>query len=119
MEVVGGRAVARVVPAEGDDRCAPSVDRLFESSAKAFGEELLAVVLTGMGDDGSRGVVAVKEGGGHVIAESEQTAVIHGMPQQAIRTGVVDQVLSLHEIAAAIQAGVGSRTPVRIRREAR
>jgi two-component system chemotaxis response regulator CheB len=119
MAVAGGRALTRVVPAEDRDRCAPSVDRLFESSAKAFGDELLAVVLTGMGDDGRRGVVAVKESGGHVIAEAEQTAVIHGMPQQAIRTGSVDQVLSLHEIAVAIQAGVGFETPPRMRREIR
>jgi two-component system chemotaxis response regulator CheB len=119
IEVVGGRARARVLPAEDHDRCAPSVDRLFESSAKAFGDELLAVVLTGMGDDGRRGVVAVKEAGGHVIAESEQSAVIHGMPLQAIRTGAVDQVLSLHEIAAAIQTGVGSGAQAGIRRETR
>ena len=119
VEVVGRRAVARVRPAEDRDRCTPSVDRLFESSAKAFGEELLAVVLTGMGDDGRRGVIAVKECGGHVIAESEQTAVIHGMPQQAIRTGAVDQVLSLHEMAAAIQTGVGFGVQAGIRRETR
>jgi len=119
VEVVGRRAVARVLPAEGRDRCSPSVDRLFESSAKAFGEELLAVVLTGMGDDGRRGVIAVKECGGYVIAESEQTAVIHGMPQQAIRTGAVDQVLPLHEMAAAIQTGVGSGVRVGMRRETR
>jgi two-component system chemotaxis response regulator CheB len=61
-----------------------------------------------MGDDGRRGVAAIKDGGGNVIAESENTAVIFGMPQQAIRTGAVDRVLSLGEIATAIQLGVGS-----------
>jgi two-component system chemotaxis response regulator CheB len=59
-----------------------------------------------MGDDGRRGVSAVKSCGGSVIAESEQTAVIFGMPQQAIRTGSVDSVLPLGEIATAIQRGV-------------
>jgi len=106
VELVGERAVARVIPAGGLDRCSPSVDRLFETCAKAFAEELLAVVLTGMGDDGRRGVVAVKASGGHVIAESEQTAVIHGMPQQAIRTGAVDRVLPVHEMAEVIQTGL-------------
>jgi two-component system chemotaxis response regulator CheB len=106
IEVVNGRALARVIASEASDKYAPSVDRLFESCAKAFGPDLLAVVLTGMGDDGRRGVLAVKENGGRVIAESEQSAVIHGMPQQAIRTGVVDQVLPLSEMAAAIQYGV-------------
>jgi two-component system chemotaxis response regulator CheB len=95
-----------VVASEPSDRYAPSVDRLFESSAKAFGPDLLAVVLTGMGDDGSRGVLAVKANGGKVIAESEQSAVIHGMPQQAIRSGAVDRVLSLSEMASAIRYGL-------------
>ena len=79
---------------------------MFDSAAKHFGEDVLAVVLTGMGDDGRRGVRAVHEAGGAVIAESEETAVIFGMPQQAIRTGAVDAVLPLREIAPAIQAGL-------------
>jgi two-component system chemotaxis response regulator CheB len=107
VERVGGRAVARVSPGGTGDRYAPSIDRLFASCAKAFGPELLAVVLTGMGDDGRLGVLAVKENGGHVIAESERSAVIHGMPQQAIRTGAVDRVLPLCEMASAIRTGVG------------
>ena len=88
------------------DKYVPSVDRLFESAAKHFGAELLAVVLTGMGDDGRKGVLAVKGCGGSVVAESESTAVIFGMPQQAIRTGAVDAVLPLGEVATAIQRGV-------------
>ena len=65
------------------------------------------VLLTGMGDDGRRGVRAVKDCGGSVIAESESSAVIFGMPQQAIRTGAVDLVLPLSDVATAIQRGVG------------
>ena len=72
-----------------------------------MGAETIGVVLTGMGDDGRSGVYAVKEQGGHVIAESEETAVIFGMPQRAIRTGMVDVVLPLSEIASAIQSGIG------------
>ena len=106
VEAVGGRVRTRVSPAGAADRFVPSVDRLFESAAKAYGSDLLGVVLTGMGDDGRRGVTAVKSGGGWVIAESERTAVIHGMPGQAIRTGAVDRVLPLPEIAAAIRSGV-------------
>jgi len=89
------------------DKYAPSVDRLFESAAKHYGQDVVAVVLTGMGDDGRRGVQAVKKAGGLVIAESRETAVIFGMPQQAIRTGVVDKVLPLGDIAASIQSGLG------------
>ena len=105
LESAGGRVVTRIAPRRASDKYAPSVDRLFESCAKHFGADLLAVVLTGMGDDGRRGVLAVKASGGRVIAESEQSAVIFGMPKQAIRTGAVDQVVPLGEIAAAIQDG--------------
>jgi len=61
-----------------------------------------------MGDDGRRGAQAIRASGGRVIAESEQTAVIFGMPQQVIRSGAADLVLPLDEIARAIQRGVGS-----------
>ncbi len=103
-----GRVVTRVVSRKPGDRYAPSIDRLFESAAKHFGSALLAIVLTGMGDDGRRGVASVSEYGGSVVAESADTAVIFGMPQQAIRTGAVDAVLPLPEIASAIWMGVGS-----------
>jgi two-component system chemotaxis response regulator CheB len=106
LESVRGRITTRLSPSRPGDKYVPSVDRLFESAAKHYGTDLLAVVLTGMGDDGRKGVSAVKECGGSVIAESESTAVIFGMPQQAIRTGAVDAVLPLGEIATAIQRGV-------------
>jgi two-component system chemotaxis response regulator CheB len=108
FELAGGRLLTRLVPGTPGDKYAPSVDRLFASAAKHFGgPDLLAVVLTGMGDDGRLGVRQVKEAGGNVIVESEDTAVIYGMPQQAIRAGAVDAVLPLQAIASAIQAGFG------------
>lgn len=100
--------VVRIQPRSPTDKYAPSVDRMFSSAAKHFGPDLVAVVLTGMGDDGRRGAQAVKECGGTVIAESEQTAVIFGMPRQVIRSGVADAVLQLDEIAAVIQEGLGA-----------
>ena len=106
LESVGSTTRTRVVPGRSGDKYTPSVNRLFESAAKHYGADVLAVVLTGMGDDGARGVCAVKECGGRVIAESEQSAVVFGMPQQAIRTGVVDRVLPLDRIARAIGHGV-------------
>jgi two-component system chemotaxis response regulator CheB len=105
IESVAGRLVTRVV-ANGGERYTPSVDRLFESAAKAYGAELVGVVLTGMGDDGRRGAQAIRASGGRVIAESEETAVIFGMPQQVIRSGAADLVLPVDEIARAIQRGV-------------
>jgi len=102
-----GKVTTRVVAKDGADKYSPSIDRLFESAAEHYGRDLVAVVLTGMGDDGRRGVRKVSSSGGLVIAESEETAVIFGMPQQAIRTGMVDMVLPLGDIAASIQSGVG------------
>ena len=77
----------------------PSVDVLFESVAHAFGPRAVAVVLTGAGSDGSRGVVAVHESGGLVIAQDPATSQTVGMPRAAIATGVVDHVLPLPQIA--------------------
>ena len=101
-----GQVVVRLLDGSRDDKYVPSVDHLFTSAAKCYGDELLAVVLTGMGDDGRKGVRAVNASGGQTIAESEETAVIFGMPMQAIRTGVVDSVLALEDIGPAIQSGV-------------
>jgi len=98
------RIVVRVTPRAQQDRYAPSVDRLFRSAAKVCGPDLLALVLTGMGDDGREGVQAVKRAGGRVIAESEDTAVVFGMPKQAIRTGVVDAVLPLDAIGPMLRS---------------
>jgi two-component system chemotaxis response regulator CheB len=106
LEGRAGRVVARVRPGSREDKYVPSVDQLFQSASKCYGESLLAVVLTGMGDDGRRGVRAVDASGGRVIAESEESAVIFGMPLQAIRTGAVDAVLPLADIGPAIQSGI-------------
>jgi two-component system chemotaxis response regulator CheB len=94
--------LTRISKSSAGERNAPSVDRLFESAAKHWGAELTAVVLTGMGYDGSRGVRAVRAAGGRVIAESEETAVIYGMPKRAIETGCVDRVVPLREIASEL-----------------
>jgi two-component system chemotaxis response regulator CheB len=105
LETRRGQIVTRVTESAPGEKYTPSVDRLFQSASKQCGSDLLGVVLTGMGDDGRRGVMAIKECGGHVIAESEESAVIFGMPQQAIRSGAVDSVLPLGEIPIAIQSG--------------
>jgi two-component system chemotaxis response regulator CheB len=105
FEARAGGVVARVTPRDAGERHAPSVDRMFVSAAKHWGSDLLAVVLTGMGDDGARGAAAVKRAGGNVIVESAETAVIFGMPQQAIRAGAVDAVVPLHGMAQLIQSG--------------
>jgi two-component system chemotaxis response regulator CheB len=91
------------------DKYVPSADRMMASAAEACGPAVLGVVLTGMGNDGVEGVAAIKKRNGQVLAESEESAVIFGMPQEAIRTGMVDKVLPLgrmaEEIAARCRAG--------------
>ena len=100
-----------VLERPGDDLYVPSVDRLLETSARVLGQRLTAVILTGMGRDGARGVREVRARGGRVIAESRETAAIWGMPREAAATGCVDEVLPLPQIAVRLirVAGGGGR----------
>ena len=107
LEAVDSRVLTRLCPDASSARYVPSVDRLFASAAKNVGANVLAIVLTGMGDDGKAGARQVKEAGGRVVAESEETAVIYGMPKQVINAGLADRVLPLNEIPAAIHRGIG------------
>jgi two-component system chemotaxis response regulator CheB len=94
----GQGLVVKVVRPDANDRYLPSVDRLFASAAGVAGSKLIAAVLTGMGDDGAKGVLAVKNAGGVILAESPETAVIYGMPGAAVRTGAVDHHLPLRTL---------------------
>ncbi len=84
------------------DMYVPSADRMMVSVAEACGPAALGVVLTGMGKDGTEGVLAIKKEKGLCLAESEESAVVFGMPQEAIRTGTIDKVLPLGEMAREI-----------------
>jgi two-component system chemotaxis response regulator CheB len=106
---VDGRVFARLEPPLPTDRRVPSVDRLLVSAAESYGSRLLALVLTGMGDDGSRGIRAARAAGGLTIAEAEESCVVFGMPREAIRTGAVQRVVPLSGIGAAIAREVACR----------
>jgi two-component system chemotaxis response regulator CheB len=88
----------------------PCADLTLESVVAYCNANAVAVILTGMGNDGSKGVQAVRAAGGHVIAQDESTAVIFGMPQEAIKTGAVDQVLPIDGIYSAVEKRVMSHT---------
>jgi two-component system, chemotaxis family, protein-glutamate methylesterase/glutaminase len=81
----------------------PCADVALETVAAYARPLTVGVVLTGMGNDAAKGVLAVKAAGGYVIAQDEATSVIFGMPAEAIKTGVVDEVLGLDDISAAIE----------------
>jgi two-component system chemotaxis response regulator CheB len=80
----------------------PSADLLFESVAASYQDRAIAVVLTGTGNDGGMGVEAVKKMQGTVIVQDQDSADFFGMPETAIKTGVVDFILPLTEIASAL-----------------
>jgi two-component system, chemotaxis family, protein-glutamate methylesterase/glutaminase len=82
----------------------PSVDVLFRSGARYAGANALGVILTGMGDDGARGLLEMKEAGAATIAQDEKTCVVFGMPNEAIRRGAADRVLPLPSVPGAILA---------------
>jgi two-component system chemotaxis response regulator CheB len=86
-------------PASDQDRYVPSADALFASVAKAAGPRAIGVVLTGMGDDGARGAKAIVDAGGVVVAESEETAVVYGMPGAVIRAKLAKKSMPLLELA--------------------
>lgn len=81
----------------------PCADVTLETAAAFAGPMTTGVILTGMGNDGTRGAPAVKAAGGHVIAQDEATSVIFGMPAEAIKAGAVDQVLPLENIYTAVE----------------
>ncbi|KYH32700.1 protein-glutamate methylesterase/protein-glutamine glutaminase [Neomoorella mulderi] len=88
----------------------PSVDVLMLSVARVYGPRSLGVILTGMGNDGVRGLKAIKERGGQVLAQDEGTCIVYGMPRAAVEAGLADQVLPLPAIAGAIVSLVAPRT---------
>lgn len=99
VQTDGSRFVTDVRFPAPTDRYVPSADRLFTSLANVAGRNTIGVILTGMGDDGMEGAKAIVKKGGIVIAESADTAVVYGMPQAAVRAGVVRRSLPIGDIA--------------------
>jgi two-component system chemotaxis response regulator CheB len=108
VDFLNGRVLLHIVEPDPRDRYTPSVDRLFRSAARALGSRVIGVVLTGMGEDGSQGVVEIKNASGNVFVESEETAVVFGMPRCAQATGAVNEILPLPMLASRL-AGMISR----------
>lgn len=92
----------------------PAVDVMFNSLARCAGRNLIAALLTGMGKDGARGLQAIRQAGGHTVAQDEATCVVYGMPREAVELGAAKEVLPLERIADSLlqqarQSGSGNR----------
>ena len=104
LRKAGGQYFAVVMDGPPVNRHKPSVDVLFRSAAECAGRDVLAIILTGMGDDGARGMKVLHDKGARTIAQNEETCVVFGMPKEAIAMGGVDDVLPLPRVADAILA---------------
>ena len=91
------------------NNCRPSVDLLFRSIARVYGERAVAVIMTGMGDDGCEGLKRIKEHGGYIIAQDESTCLVNGMPGAAVALGLPDCIVPLSDIMREINRVTGCR----------
>jgi two-component system chemotaxis response regulator CheB len=87
------------------NRHRPSVDVLFKSVARHAGANAMGIIMTGMGDDGARGLKEMFDAGAYTLAQDEASSVVYGMPKEAVKLGAAVRSLPLNEIAAAIQQG--------------
>jgi two-component system chemotaxis response regulator CheB len=97
-----GRQCLRVNQNAKENFCRPSVDVLFRSVAQVFGARALAIVLTGMGQDGLKGCELLRETGAQIVVQDEASSLVWGMPGLVARAGLADKVLPLDQIAAEI-----------------
>jgi two-component system chemotaxis response regulator CheB len=100
----GARYVCRLTDAAPENRHRPSVDVLFRSVAKNAGSNAVAAILTGMGDDGARGLLELRKAGAHTLVQDEASSVVWGMPGSAVRLQAPEQVLPLDRIAGQLLA---------------
>jgi two-component system, chemotaxis family, protein-glutamate methylesterase/glutaminase len=99
----GARYFVEVVDGPLVNRHRPSVDVLFRSTAQFAGSNSVGIIMTGMGDDGARGLLEMKEAGALTIAQDEKSCVVFGMPKEAIKWNAVDKILPLDQIALSVQ----------------
>lgn len=102
----GGEVVAQLAMQPLEKLHRPSADVLFQSAADVFGDRVLGVVMTGMGDDGKEGAAWIKAQGGTILTEAEKSCVIYGMPRSVVEAGLSDEAVSLDEMAQAITSRI-------------
>ncbi|MEN5364514.1 protein-glutamate methylesterase/protein-glutamine glutaminase [Brevundimonas intermedia] len=109
LERQGARYQVAIKDGPPVSRHRPSVDVLFRSAARAAGRNAMGVILTGMGDDGARGLLEMKEAGAVTVAQDEATSVVFGMPKEAITRGAAQKIMALEHVAREIMAVDRSR----------
>lgn len=102
LRKAAGQYFVHVVDGPPVNRHKPSVDVLFKSAAECAGRDILGIILTGMGDDGARGMKMLHDGGARTLAQNEATCVVFGMPKEAIKLQAVDEILPLEGMSRAI-----------------
>ncbi|GAB4435744.1 MAG: chemotaxis response regulator protein-glutamate methylesterase [Anaerolineae bacterium] len=100
---LNGKGRVRLIAERGEHRHQPSATVLLESVAQHYGKAAIGVIMTGMGDDGARGLLALRKAGAHTLAQDEASCVVFGMPAAAIQCGAAERVVPLNRMAAAIQ----------------
>jgi two-component system chemotaxis response regulator CheB len=98
----GDKLVSRLLPGGNDDRYQPSIDVLFHSIAETCRERAIGVILTGMGEDGAEGLLAMRRVGARTFAQDRGSSTIYGMPGAALERGGVEQVLPLSQLASGL-----------------
>ena len=102
LRKASGQYFVQVVDGPPVNRHKPSVDVLFKSASECAGRDILGIILTGMGDDGARGMKVLHDGGARTVAQNEASCVVFGMPKEAIKLQAVDDILPLESIARTI-----------------
>jgi two-component system chemotaxis response regulator CheB len=98
VERTAGRAQVQTDHGPPENSCRPSVDVLFRSASEVFGSHVLAVMMTGMGQDGFEGCKQIRNAGGQILVQDQASSVVWGMPRFVAEAGLVDQVLSLRDL---------------------
>jgi len=109
VERDGARYICRLSDGPAVNRHRPSVDVMFRSVAQKVGPNAIGVILTGMGDDGARGMKEMLEAGAHTVAQDEASSVVWGMPGSAVKLGAAERVDSLTHIPQVILELAGAR----------
>lgn len=102
LQMSGAQYLVRIKDGPAVFHQRPSVDVLFQSVARSAGSNAVGALMTGMGADGAKGLLAMRQSGAHTIAEDEKTCVVFGMPREAINLGAADEIVPLPKISQAI-----------------